>query len=170
MHTAFGSADIICKGYQSFIISVIILQSNFSYGIALTAAKIYNIAVKRSLVLIKVAYILSYTALIAQNILILHALTPVLYAYCKAGVEKGLLTHTGMKYGIVVYHIIKELSIGLEAYRSTNLVSSADNAYMLGYFSTGELHLMNFTVLVDFNLKPFRQCIYNGSTHTMQAA
>ena len=71
---------------------------------------------------------------------------------------------------IIVFGSIEHLGIGLEGNGSTVLVRFSDNGHILGNMSPRELHLMDLTILMNFNYQPLGKGVDDRSTNTMETA
>ena len=69
MRSALLGVDVVCERDDVFVISVVILKSNFRLGIFAYSAYIYNIFVNYLFVAVKISYKFFYTALITKVIL-----------------------------------------------------------------------------------------------------
>ena len=88
----------------------------------------------------------------------------------KAGVQEGLLAHSGMKRLVVVFRGVEHLGVRLEGDLCAMLVGRADNLHFLCDVTAGELHLVDFSVSVHVNDEPLGKRVDDRRAHTVKAA
>lgn len=88
----------------------------------------------------------------------------------KAGVQEGLLAHSGMKRLIVVFRGVEHLGVWLEGDLCAVLVGRADNLHFLCDVTAGELHLVDFPVAVHVDNQPFGKGVDDRRAHAVKAA
>ena len=108
--------------------------------------------------------------LIAHIVLLLLAWAQVHRLDTQARVQERLLPHPGVESIIAVNHGVEHLRVRLEADGGPVVVRAAYDLHFLGDFSPGKFHLVDLSVLMDLDLKPFAQGVHHRRAHTVESA
>ncbi len=161
MHAALRRVDIVGKGNDDLIVSVVILQGNFRLGAFFFSVHINDIIMSLGFVSVYKGNKLADSPLITHLVLLLMTTAPVLRDDFKAGVQKSLLSHVGMQGFIIKNRFIKDARIGMKPHDGSGSVRIANDSDFLRDFSSGEFHLIDFAVFVDADLQPVGKGVHN---------
>ena len=170
VHAALGGVDVVGEGHQNLVVGVGVLHGDLRDGVVLHAGHVDDAVVDGGLVLVDEGHKLPDAALIVHGVLLLHAGTAVLNDNLQSGVQEGLLPHAGMEDFVVIDRVLKHLGVGLEHHLGAVAVGLAHDGHALGDLATGELHLVDFAVLVDAHLQPLGQGVDHAGAHAVEAA
>ena len=170
MHAALGGVDVVGEGHQGLVIAVVILQGHLGGAVALGPRQIDDLLVQRGLVAVEPGDKLPDAALIAHGVALLLAGPGVGDGDAQARIQEGLLPHAGVQGLIVVYQGVEHLRVRLEGHGGAGAGGLAQHRHLLGDAAPGELHLVNFTVLLDLHLQPLGQGVHHGRAHAVEAA
>ena len=170
MHAALRRADIIGKGNDVFVVTVVILQGDLRRGVPLGAGNVNHFLMKRCLILIEVGHILPDTALIAHGVALLTTFALILDGNTQTCVQKCLLAHAGVKNGIVILHRVKHLVIGHKGNGGTGAVRLSHDLHLTDNITAGEGHLIDLPLLVYLYRQPLRQGVDHAGAHAVKAA
>ena len=171
MHASLGGVHIIGKGEYNLVVAVVILEGHLRDGVPLLAGHIDDILVEGRLIAVDVGDKLPDTALIAHIVVLLLSRALVNGVDAQAGVQKGLLPHTGVEDIIVVHRGVGEhLWVGLKGDGGAVLVGISHHGDGLGHLAPGKLHLINFSVLMDLDLQPLAEGVDHAGAHAVETA
>ena len=174
MHTAFGGMDIVGERENIFAVAIVILDGDFSHGVALGARHVDDIAVQSGLVAVVPLGKLADTAFKAHHIaavlLVLFFADDALIGNGdgKPAIQKGLLTHAGVKDLVVILQRIEHFGVGLEGDGGTGAVGIADNGHFLSDLAAGKLHLMDLAVFMHLYFQPLGKRVYNRRAYAVE--
>ena len=170
VHAALGGVDVVGKGDDDLAVAVVVLHGHLGHGVLLGARHVDHVLVDGGLVLVDEGDKFPDAPLIAHVVLFLLTRAQVHRLDAQPGVEEGLLPHAGVEGVVVVFQGVKHLRIGLEGDRGPRVVGPAHHLHLLGDLAPGELHLVNFPVLVDLDLQPLAQGVDHRRAHAVEAA
>ena len=170
MHTALGGMDVVGKRDDGLVITVMVLQGDFSSGVTLGTGYVDDLLMERRFILIDIGDKLADTALVAHGVALLTAFTLVLDGDAETCIQEGLLTHTGVERFIVILHRVKHLVIGHEGDGGAAAVGVAHDGNLLGDCAAGEGHLVNLALLMHLHCQPLRKSVDDTGTHAVEAA
>ena len=170
VHAALRRVDVIGKRDDGLVIAVVVLQGDLGLGVAADARHIDDLLVQGRLVAVVPEDELADTALVAHGIgrAVLRAAVGDLDA--QAGVQEGLLAHTGVERLVVIDEGVEHLGVGLEGDDGAVLVRIADDAHFLRDIAAGELHLIDLALFMDLDREPLGKGVDDGRADAVQAA
>ena len=171
MHAPFGGVDVVGKGDNDLVVTVVVLEGDLRHGVLFGAGHVDDPVVDGGLVAVDVGDKLPDAPGVAHGVG--DGLLPpaVGDGDGEAGIEEGLLPHPGVEGLVVVLRGFgKHLRVGLEDHVGAGAVSLAHDLHGLGHLAPGKLHLVDVPVLVDPDLQPLAQGIDHRGAHPVEAA
>ena len=174
MGTAIGGTDVVGKGQHHFRIAVVILQGYFRDGTVFGSGEIYHIVVNGGLGPVQMLHKRTDAALIAHIIpavfLSLRLDTLVREFNSQTRIQECLLSEPLFQNVIIIDQGLKDLTVGLKDDLRTVLIGLPDDGHTLGHVTTGEFHLVNFSLSGHPDFQPFGQSIYNRGADAVKTA
>ena len=170
VHAALRSMDVVGEGHQRLVITVVVLHGDLRRAVALGAGEIDDFLVEGGFVAVDIGDELPDAALVAHGLGLLPAGSCVADCDAQAGVQERLLPHAGVQRLVVVLQRVEHLRVGLEGHGGAGMVGVADDLHLLGDVPAGELHLVNFSVLVYLHRQPLAQGVDHAGAHAVQTA
>ena len=170
MHASLRRVDVVGEGHQRLVIAVVVLHGDLRRAVALGTGEIDDLLVEGGLVAVDIGDELPDAALVAHGLGLLSAGSCVADGDAQAGVQERLLPHTGVQRLVVVLQRVEHLRVGLEGHGGAGVVGVADDLHLLGDVPAGELHFVNFPVLVYLHRQPLAQGVDHAGAHAVQTA
>ena len=174
MGSAVHCVNIIRKGYDVFIIAVIILQRHLGNGIAVVDGNMNDLRMQHLIAagLIHKINKRRNTAFVA--VLLFHhivGIAAVVETYAQAGVQEGLLAQAFLQHLKIVFRGFREnLVVRLETNGRTVVFRRADHGQIVNRHTAFEPLRVDVSIPGDFHFHPFGQRVYHRGTHAVQAA
>ena len=170
MHAALRGVDVVGKGDEDLVVAVVVLHGNLGHGVVLAARHIDWGLVDRGLIAVDIGHEFPDAALITHGVARSVLGPQVADGNLQTGVQEGLLLHPLVEDLVAEFQGIEHLGVRLEGDRGAGVLTGADHLHLLGDGAPGELHLIDFALLVDLRHQPLGQGVDHGGAHAVQAA
>ena len=172
MCAAFRRVDIIDKGINAFVISVVMLHCHFDRNIVLHSFEIKDIAVKRRVAPIDIGDKFFDAAFEMEDFFFFFLRTGIRQRDPKPLCQECHLTQPCLQRFIVVYRLFKDLPVRKEGDDRSGLFERAVTQHLQGMvcLASGIFLMMDLSFPVDRYFQFFRKRIHDGCADTVQTA
>ena len=168
MSSAFNRIDVVGKGKNIFVVTIVILKRTLHFDIVFFLIHIENLAVKRAFGTVQILNELRNAAVVFERMLLVRTL--LLNRDFNAFVEKGELSQAVRKRIKAEFNFLKDLFVRLKHDLRSGALAFADNGDFGHRFSALVLLAIEIPVAAHFHFAPLGKRVGDGNADTVKTA
>ena len=172
MGTTFRCINIIYKSITVLCIGIIVLHGNFNHNTIFFTFTVNNLRIQCFLTSVQVSNKFADTAFVVEYLFFFLIFSRIFQNNTQAFGKECHLTETLLQNIIIINCFFKNLLIRQECDLGscTVLITVTDHPQRIHCMTSLVSLLIFFTLAVNGNFQPFRQCIYNRGTYAVKSA